>query len=75
LEVWAEYGVIGFILFCSFLLNTLRLSIKNKSLPITAGLLALYISLNAFPSFIMLFLWVFLSIPYASHYNQSIALK
>jgi hypothetical protein len=37
--------------------------------------LALYISLNAFPSFIMLFLWVFLSIPYASHYNQSIALK
>jgi O-antigen ligase len=75
LEVWAEYGVLGFILFCSFLISTLWLSIKNRSLAITAGLLALYISLNAFPSFIILFLWVFLCIPYAHFYNKNGPIK
>lgn len=69
LEVWAEYGVLGFSLFIAFLINTLYISIKSKNLIITAGLLAMYLSLNAFPSFIMLFIWVYLGIPYALYFS------
>ena len=71
LEVWAEYGVIGFIIFMLFLAKTLLISFKNKDDLITGGLLAMYLSFNAFPSFIMLFLWVFLAIPYAINYQKS----
>jgi O-antigen ligase len=71
LEVWAEYGIIGFIIFMLFLAKTLFISFKNKDDLITGGLLAMYLSFNAFPSFIMLFLWVFLAIPYAINYQKS----
>jgi len=70
LEVWAEYGILGFLLFITFLINTLYVSIKSKNLIITAGLLAMYLSLNAFPSFIMLFVWVYLGIPYALYFSR-----
>ena len=69
LEVWAEYGVVGFVLFIAFLINTLYISVKSKKVIITAGLLAMYLSLNAFPSFIMLFIWVYLGIPYALYFS------
>lgn len=68
LEVWAEYGILGFLLFMGFLLKTLLISIKSKNLMITAGLVAMYVSLNAFPSFIVLFLWAYLAIPYAHYF-------
>lgn len=64
LEVWAEYGIIGFFLLLLFLIKTFLVSLKIKNDYITAGLIALFVSFNAFPSFIMLFIWVFLSIPY-----------
>ncbi|MEP3372655.1 MAG: O-antigen ligase family protein [Maribacter dokdonensis] len=70
LEVWAEYGILGFSLFSAFLLHTLFISIKNRNLIITAGLIAMYLSLNAFPSFIMLFLWVYLAIPYSIYFSR-----
>jgi len=70
LEVWAEYGILGFFLFSAFLLQTLFISIRNRNLIITAGLIAMYLSLNAFPSFIMLFLWVYLAIPYSIHFSR-----
>lgn len=72
LEVWAEYGMIGFVFFLAFLCITLWISIKQKNLIITGGLLAMYLSLNAFPSFIMLFLWVYLAIPYAVLYQKKL---
>ncbi|WP_147406401.1 O-antigen ligase family protein [Maribacter vaceletii] len=71
LEIWAEYGIIGFVLFLSFLIITLRTALKLKNIIITGGLLAMYISLNAFPSFIMLFLWVYLAIPYGLAIRQN----
>jgi hypothetical protein len=33
-------------------------------------MLALILSLNAFPSFIMLFIWGFISIPFALEWNK-----
>lgn len=73
LEVWAEYGIIGFLLFLLFLLNTLFVAIRIKNVAIIGGLVAMYLSLNAFPSFIMIFLWVFFAIPYALLYQQQIS--
>ena len=72
MEVWAEYGMIGFLFFIMFLAITLWNSIKLKNTILTGGLLAMYLSLNAFPSFIMLFLWVYLAIPYALLYNKKL---
>ncbi|WP_086476182.1 O-antigen ligase family protein [Arenibacter amylolyticus] len=71
LEVWAEYGIIGFLFFIMFLAMTLWTALKIKNNILTGGLLAMYLSLNAFPSFIMLFLWVYLAIPYAIFYHNS----
>ena len=65
IEVFAEYGLFGFFIFITFLIKILRLSIKNKNDLITGGIIAILISFNAFPSFIMLFVWVFLAIPAA----------
>jgi O-antigen ligase len=70
LEVWSEYGVLGFIVFIIFLFSILIISFKLKEDSITAGIISLIISLNAFPSFIMLFLWVFISIPFALEWNK-----
>ncbi|WP_179344641.1 O-antigen ligase family protein [Winogradskyella ursingii] len=72
LEVWAEYGILGFLIFILFLLKTLFVSLKNKDDLITGALLALFISFNAFPSFIMLFIWVFLALPYSINYQKRI---
>lgn len=65
LEVWSEYGVIGFFLYLFFLIKLLYKSYKLKEPSIFAGFVALLISFIAFPSFIMVFLWSFLAIPYA----------
>ncbi len=75
LEVWAEYGLIGFVLFISFLVITVLESIRLKNRILVGGLLAMYFSLNAFPSFIMLFLWVYLAFPYALRYNKLLQWK
>jgi hypothetical protein len=63
LEIWSEYGIFGFFVFFAFLISILITSFKMKEDAITAGILSLIISMNAFPSFIMFFIWVFLSIP------------
>ena len=70
LEVWAEYGIGGFFIFVLFLLNTLIIAVRNKNDIITGGIIAMFVSFNAFPSFIMLFLWAFLGIPYAVNYQN-----
>ncbi|WP_418603761.1 O-antigen ligase family protein [Hwangdonia sp.] len=72
LEVWSEYGVVGFVFFMFFLVKTLFVAIKNKNDFITGGVIAILISFNAFPSFIMLFIWVYLAIPYAFNYNKRV---
>ena len=70
LEVWAEYGIVGFIIFIMFLINTVIVAFRNKNDIITGGVVAMLISFNAFPSFIMLFLWSFLAIPYSINYKN-----
>lgn len=70
LEVLSEYGVIAFVLFIVFLASILFKSYNLKEDALTGGILALMVSLNAFPSFIMLFLWVFISIPFALEWNK-----
>jgi hypothetical protein len=70
LEVLSEYGVIAFVLFIVFLSSILIKSYYLKEDALTGGMLALILSLNAFPSFIMLFIWVFISIPFALEWNK-----
>ncbi|SDQ14622.1 O-antigen ligase family protein [Flagellimonas zhangzhouensis] len=62
LEVWSEYGIVGFLIFVSFLLLLLLKSFKARNDMLTGGVLALLVSFNAFPSFIVLFIWVFLAL-------------
>ncbi len=70
LEIWAEYGILGFLTFSIFLLSILIVSFKLKEDSITAGVIALIVSMNAFPSFIMFFIWVFFSIPLVLKWQQ-----
>lgn len=70
LEVWAEYGIIGFFLFTSFLILLLIKTYKSNNQIMIGGTIALLISFNAFPSFIMLFIWAFLAIPTELSNNQ-----
>lgn len=65
MEIWCEYGILGFIFFVSYLIFILIKAIKIREDAITGGIISMLISLNAFPSFIMFFLWVFISIPFA----------
>jgi O-antigen ligase len=69
LEVLSEYGVIAFVLFIVLLISRVINSYSLKEDALTGGMLALLVSLNAFPSFIMLFIWVFISIPFALEWN------
>ncbi|SNR24566.1 O-antigen ligase [Maribacter sedimenticola] len=69
LEVWSEYGIIGFLLYCSFLLILIYKSYKLRKSSIFAGVVALLISFCAFPSFIMVFIWSYFAIPFALDSN------
>lgn len=70
LEVLSEYGVIAFVLFIVFLGSILIKCYTLREDALTGGILALMVSLNAFPSFIMLFIWVFIAIPFALEWNK-----
>lgn len=70
LEVLSEYGVIAIILFILFLFLILTKAYYLKEDAIVAGIFSIIMSFNAFPSFIMLFIWVFLAIPFAIHRNK-----
>lgn len=69
MELWSEYGIVGFLIFVLFLLSILIKAYRIKNDILVGGILALIISFNAFPSFIMLFLWVFLAIPLGRKYD------
>lgn len=70
LEVLSEYGVIAVVLFMLFLFLILTKAYYLKEDAIVAGIFSIILSFNAFPSFIMLFIWVFLAIPFAIHRNK-----
>lgn len=68
-EVWAEYGFLGLLFFLLMLVKFYFTARKQKLFFISLGLLLCFFSLIAFPSFIMLFLWVYFAIPYAVKQN------
>ncbi|MFD2563574.1 O-antigen ligase family protein [Aquimarina rubra] len=70
LEVWSEYGFFGLLFYLLFILSIFVKTLKIKEPAILGGLIALLISLNAFPSFIMLFIWVYLAIPVSIFYRK-----
>lgn len=70
IEVFAEYGFICFLFFTIFLIQILVVAFKNKNDFITGGVIAILISFNAFPSFIMLFIWTFFAIPVAINFKN-----
>lgn len=69
-EVFAEYGLLGFLFFLAFLLKVLIIAFKNRNDFITGGVIAVIISFNAFPSFIMLFVWTFFALPVAINFKN-----
>lgn len=70
LEILSEYGVFALLLFALFLFLILTKAYYLKEDAIVGGMFSIIISFNAFPSFIMLFIWVFLAIPFAIHRNK-----
>ena len=60
-EVLSECGGLAFITFLFFLFGIYRYG-KRKSQILAAGLISVYIYFFAFPTFTMLFIWVFLGI-------------
>ena len=69
-EVLAEYGFLGLFFFLLMLVKFYFMARKQKLFFISLGLLLCFFSLIAFPSFIMLFLWVYFAIPYAVKQNR-----
>lgn len=70
LEVMSEYGVFALLLFMLFLFLVLTKAYYLKEDAIVGGMFSIISSFNAFPSFIMLFIWVFFAIPFAIHRNK-----
>lgn len=71
LEVFSEYGIFAFLLFLLFLGKTVIVSSKGQKSAIASGVLALIVSFNAFPSFIMLFIWSYLAIAYVHFFEDN----
>lgn len=70
MEVWAEYGFFGFCIYIVFLIKILFISYKIKERAIFGGYICMLLSMNAFPSYIMLFIWVFLAVPVAIYIRK-----
>ncbi len=75
LEVFSEYGVFAFFLFLFFLYHIYQFTGFIKERGIKAGFISLLFCFNAFPSFIMLFIWTFLAIPIAIYSNKALTTK
>lgn len=60
LEIYAEYGIFALLIFFLFIFQILKASYAQPKLH--GGLIGLLLIFLAFPSFILLFVWVFLAI-------------
>jgi hypothetical protein len=67
LEVWAESGLFALILFCSFLICLLFYTRSDKTRVLLPVLLVMLFCFNAYPSFIMIYLWAFMALPVAGY--------
>ncbi len=62
IELLSELGIVGFVLFAAFLIQIWRRAASARLRPLRYGLLSMFISLNAFPSVSVMFLWAFFGV-------------
>jgi O-antigen ligase len=58
-ELLAEVGIVGFLLFGAFLVRVYRHLRAQEMLPLRLGFWAVLLAWNAFPSYSIMFLWAF----------------
>ena len=59
MEVLSETGICGFLLFITFLVLLFRISKYDSTKILRTGLFSLYLCFFAFPTFTVIFIWVF----------------
>jgi O-antigen ligase len=59
IELLAELGVVGLLLFVAFLIQIWRQTKAARLRPLRYGLVSLLLALNAFPTVSVMFLWAF----------------
>ncbi len=62
MEMLCETGIIGASIFFMFIIALYRMTSKDTSRVLRYGLIALLICFNAFPTFSVLFIWVFIGL-------------
>lgn len=70
-EVLSETGIFSALIFLFFLYQVYQIGKRKSALIISSGLIACYFYFFAFPSFTLLFIWVFFGIVCSSNRNQS----
>jgi O-antigen ligase len=58
-ELLAELGVVGLLLFVAFLIQIWRHTKAARLRPLRYGFVSMLLALNAFPTFSVMFLWAF----------------
>jgi hypothetical protein len=71
LEIWAECGGIALLLFVVLLGMLLYYSRWDTTKAILPGIVCMILCFNAYPSFIMIYLWCFMALPVADHLRRS----
>lgn len=71
LEIFAETGIFGLLLFVYFLFLFFKLTYYDDSKILRYGLLSLLLYLIAFPTFTVLFIWVFWGLTASLPYNYA----
>lgn len=71
-EIWAESGVLSFIIFLVLLIQLFFYAAYDKRMILTGMLVCLLICFNAYPSFIMIYLWSCMALPVAHYTNYKI---
>lgn len=69
-EIWGESGAIAFFLFIVLLIQLLFYARTEKDNILTGMLIVMCICFNAYPSFIMIYLWCCMALPVA-HFVKS----
>lgn len=69
-EIWAESGVLVFVVFLLLLIQLFFYAAYDKRRILTGMLVCLLFCFNAYPSFIMIYLWACMALPVAHYINH-----
>lgn len=75
LEIVSEQGILGLAIFILFLLQLYKISQKYRAVALQYGLISTFIYFVAFPTYIILFIWVFFGLVAAlpnNHFEQEV---